>query len=138
MELKKTTTVLMCDGSTRKISDICVGDRILSPNGSVLVVENFFCGVESTVVSILTVTHEELCMSMNSFVETERGIVGAQELQVSDSVKTINGFVKLADIKIVSNEELVYILLLNVPLSRYIVNGSFIVGDMSWMMFQQR
>ncbi|MEG3031596.1 MAG: hypothetical protein RR796_05075, partial [Victivallaceae bacterium] len=77
-------------------------------------------------------------MSMSSFVETERGIISARDLQLSDSIKTINGFVKLEEIKVISNEDPVYLLLLNVPLSRYIVNGSFIVGDMSWMMYQKR
>lgn len=138
MELKKTAAVLMADGSTRKISDIHIGDKILNPNGNMLVVENVFCGAETVLVSIMTITKEELCMSMSSFVETERGIISARDLQVSDSVKTINGFVKLEEMKVISNEAPVYLLLLNVPLSRYIVNGSFIVGDMSWMMSQKR
>lgn len=56
-------------------------------------------------VSIMTISKEELCMSMSSFVETDRGIISARDIQLSDSIKTINGFVKLEEIKVISNED---------------------------------
>ncbi len=59
--------------------------------------------------------------------------------EMLNQIKTLlNIEVKLEEMKVISNEDPVYLLLLNVPLSRYIVNGSFIVGDMSWMMSQKR
>lgn len=136
MELTGCTKILMVDGSSKPINEICVGDRVSSMFGTYSSVINIISGIEEVWVYIVA-DGRELCMSKYSLIETANGVIPVTELQLFDSINIFDS--KNAERKSVNITEIgertepqkVYGLELDRE-HTYIANG-FCVGDFQWM-----
>lgn len=133
MELSKDTMVLMADGSLKAIQEIRIGDCVMSESGS-NIVNNIIRGIEEFLIVMKVQSKQELCMTKNSFIETQDGVICAGKLCISNFVKTVNGFEEVVEIRKIRYNDRIYILYLeDVCSPTYIANEIFIVGDMNWM-----
>lgn len=133
MELSKDTMVLMADGSIKAIQDIQIGDRVMSENCP-NAIRDIITGLEEFLIVMKVQSNQELCMTKNSFIETQDGVIRAGKLCISNFVKTINGFEEVVEIRKIRYNDRIYILSLDDVCSpTYIVNNRFIVGDMNWI-----
>lgn len=57
--MEENTRITMADGSSRKIKDIRMGDRVMDKDGRMCMVENIFRGAEEMLLSIRTISGRE-------------------------------------------------------------------------------
>lgn len=122
----KDTLIKMADGSTKKISEIQIGDLVMTNDNRSVRVTNSYKGNEERLVRIETEAGRVLQLTANHPVLTEIGKVRACNLVISTKVYTEDGLEKIEDISFVAYNDYVYNLDCNGAL--LIANG-IIAGD---------
>ncbi len=104
----KDTLMKMADGSTKKISEIQIGDEAMTNENGVARVMNIYKGNEENLVRIVTETGHVLQLTASHPVLTEIGKVRASNLVISTRVYTEDGLEKIEDISLVAYNDYVY------------------------------
>lgn len=122
------TTLMLKDGSEKKVEDISVGDMLLTPDGSSKVKDIQKTGTETTLVRIKGKNGREALVSIHHPVETSDGLVCASFLPEGIEVKTWNGSTTVAELCVTSEAEteLYHVTLEN---GSRLYAGGFLVGD---------
>lgn len=104
----KDTLIKMADGSTKRISEIQIGDSVMTNDKRSVVVTESYKGNEETLICIVTETGRTLKVTANHPLLTEHGKMKACNLVVSSKVYTESGLEKIEDISNVAYKDLVY------------------------------
>lgn len=104
----KDTLIKMADGSTKKVSEIQIGDFVLTNDHRSVAVTESYKGNEEMLICIKTETGRILQVTENHPVLTEHGKIKACNLVISTKVYTESGLEKIEDISLVPYNDLVY------------------------------
>lgn len=126
--LGKDSLIRMPDGRERPISDIRIGDWVMTPDGGSSWVVNIYCGQEENIICIGTVGGKKLLATASHPVQTKRGVVVAGELRGDDEVFTEFGeYEALSELYSQSYQDKVYNL--ELEQGRYFYANGIMVGD---------
>lgn len=109
--LHEKTQIKMANGDEKVISDIKMGERVLSQNNTLLYVENITTGYEQHCIKIIihtqTKNHSVIASPGHPFI-TPSGVVTARELNCGDRLITLTGECEITDIQQQTDELTVY------------------------------
>lgn len=129
--LGKDTNILMADGVEMPISDIRIGEMVLTPRGKDIV-DNIYTGKEDTMISIKTASSKNLLATHTHPFVTKRGIITAENLNGADILITLNGEEPITELFEYSYHNLVYSLRLsshNQFFAEGILTGDFMLQN---------
>ena len=127
----KDTVILMPDGTMEKVSEIHVGDKILTLNGSQAVIKEKVYGTENAMFKITTQSHEILVGSRSPIL-TESGFVWACDLITSNIVITSSGKEKVESVEYLAYNDVVYFIILEcLPDSEGFVGNGIVIGALN-------
>lgn len=89
--LNGNVEIELSDGSTRKISQLCIDNSVLSENGTVKIV-NVIMGWENSMIVVTTCGGITIEMTKNHPVFTKNGCIFANELKEGDSLCIESGY----------------------------------------------
>lgn len=104
----KDTMIKMADGSTKRISEIQIGDLVMTNDNRSVEVTESYKGNEEMLICIVTESGRTLMVTANHPILTEHGKMKACNLVISSKVYTESGLEKIEDISIVAYNDLVY------------------------------
>jgi hypothetical protein len=132
--LAKDTRITMADNTSKIISDIYIGDQVMSSKNEALRVHNVYVGENDAIISITT---EVGCLSL-SFAHplmTREGLKPAENISESDQLLSERGdYVKVLAIRMEEYKDNVYNLELHSseaegPEQHTMIANGIVVGD---------
>lgn len=124
--LAQGSNVTMADGSVKKIESIRPGDKVAS-EGDHRIVTDIICGYEKDIVVLKIAGGQQLLLTGGHPVQTDRGLVRADDLTAADHIHMINGVQEIKSLYLADYDQLVYNLILE-PAGIMICND-ILVGD---------
>lgn len=126
--MEENTPVTMEDGSTRKVKDIRIGDRVRSVDGQGCTVRNIMRGTEEKLISISTVNGREILVTADHPFLTNHGEKAAADLVYTDQIRMEDGsFQSIEGAYPVEKHFVVYSL--EIEPSAYIFGSGMAIGD---------
>lgn len=129
--LAKGVPVTMADGSRKNVENIRIGDKVrMDSEGGTADIENIWTGTENEMVVIETENGDEAVVSRLHPVETENGLVKAEDINMGMRVMTEQGLCQIRFLYGVEYGSVVYNLQLAVldGMGRHFAGG-ILVGD---------
>ncbi|GAA0076015.1 hypothetical protein UT300005_03930 [Clostridium sp. CTA-5] len=123
----KDTNIKMPDGKKRKISELKIGDTVLSSTGRNLTIKDIITGKENLMIYIETHNGKNVIVTDTHPIFTEKGLKRVMDLTAADSIKTENGFEKVKYLYPIEYNDIAYNLRFD-DCNGLICNG-LILGD---------
>lgn len=111
--LAEKMRILMADMRQKKIQDISIGDLVLNEQGNFTSVSNIWTGIEANIYSMSLANGIVLKASKELPVMTEEGLKPMKDLQIGDTVKSLEGMQTIISIDEIVYNEKVYNLTLD-------------------------
>jgi len=129
----KNTLITMSDGSDKKVSELRIGDSVLSDNGSVKKITNVMTGNSETIGIITTESRKEIVIKLGHPIKTTEGWSSPGQIIPGMSLLSGNGNIdKVETVSLVEYSDKIYILMFD-EATAFMANG-FIVGDYNLTM----
>lgn len=129
----KNTLITMANGSNKKVSELCIGDLVLSNTGSSRKLSNIMTGYSETIWEITTVSGSVIVMNIGQPINTSEGWSSPGQITPGITLLTGNGNIeKVETISVVDYRDKIYILMFD-EATTFIAN-SFIIADYNLTM----
>lgn len=119
------TLIRMADGTSTEISDVHIGDRTVSPDGSVHIVTNLALAVTNRLCVITTESGKKLRFAEGSTIKSNDITVYSEMNLNIREILTNSGIEKITDIDEIEYHGKVYVIYLNKD--AYIIANDFVV-----------
>jgi hypothetical protein len=112
--LGKDTQILMADKTTKKVSDILVGEKIMDETMAPIEVMNIYAGSEDTMISMELESGKSILVTSCQPICTNQGNIAANKLNTGDKVNTLCGYEKITKLQEIVYNDSVYSLTLKI------------------------
>lgn len=95
--LAKGTLVRLSDGTEKRIEDIRPGDTLKGKRSASVKVEEVTCGKAEKMAVVRTESGNELHLTLQHLIETGRGVIPVEQINVSDLIRMEDGTLEPLD-----------------------------------------